>query len=131
MSSSAFNFSLSRVGLPVFMEDFSFQTPALAGVGVLDSQVGFACAREVKACIDERVEHARAVGDQADADLILQPRVQFVPPLRTGWGLNGVTDLLGALQLHRIGPAVALVHHVSQAVEGFLVARRRDVQAAA
>ena len=83
---------------------------------------------DVEACIGECVEHAGAVGDQADADLILQPRVQLVAALGAGWGLDGVADLLGALQLHRIGPAVALVHHIAQAVEGFLIAGRRDVQ---
>jgi len=48
-----------------------------------------------------------------------------------GWGLNGVADFLGALQLHRISPTIALVHYVAQAVKGFLVAGGRDVQAAA
>ncbi len=57
--------------------------------------------------------------------------MQLVAPVRSGWGLDGVTDCLGALQLHRIGPAVALVHHIAQTVEGFLIARRRDVQAPA
>ena len=71
------------------------------------------------------------VGDQADADLVLQPRVQLVAALGAGWGLDGVANLLRALQLHRVGPAVALVHDVTQAIEGFLIARRRDVQAAA
>jgi len=57
--------------------------------------------------------------------------MQLVAALGAGWGFNGVADLLGALQLHRIGPAVALVHHVAQAIEGLLIARRRDVQASA
>jgi len=109
------------------MENFSFQTPALPGVGVLGGQVGFARARDVEACIDEGVEYARAVSDQTNADLIKDPCVQFVATLGTGWGLDGVADLLDALQIHRIGPAVALVHHIAQAIEGFLVARRRDV----
>jgi len=37
VSSSVFSFSLGRVGLPVFMENFSFETPALASVRVLGS----------------------------------------------------------------------------------------------
>ncbi len=56
--------------------------------------------------------------------------MQLVAALGTGWGLDGVADLLGALQFHRIGPAVALVHQVAQTVIGVLVAGRRDVQAA-
>ena len=52
------------------------------------------------------------------------------PWARVG-ALDGVANLLRALQLHRVGPAVALIHDVTQAVEGFLIARRRDIQAAA
>jgi hypothetical protein len=95
------------------MENLSFQTPALAGVGVLGSEVGFANAGQVEASVRECIDHAGAVRYQADADLVLQPRVQFVAPLSACRGLNGVSDFLGALQLHRIGPAVALVHHVA------------------
>ncbi|WP_407936310.1 hypothetical protein [Litorivita pollutaquae] len=111
------------------MENLSFQTPAFVRVGVLGGQVGFADARQVEACVGERINHAGAVSDQANADLVLQPCVQLVAALGTGWGLDGVAHLLGALQLHRIGPAVALVHHVAQAVEGILISGRRDVQA--
>ncbi len=56
--------------------------------------------------------------------------MQLVAALGAGRGLDGVAHLLRALQLHRIGPAVALVHQVAQAVIGVLVARWRDVQAA-
>lgn len=56
--------------------------------------------------------------------------MQLVAALGAGRGLNGVADLLGALQLDRIGPAVALVHQVAQAVKSVLVARWRDVEAA-
>jgi hypothetical protein len=111
------------------MENLSFQTPALAGVGVLGCQVGFARAGDVETRVGKGVEHARAVCDQTDANLILQPGVQLVATLGAGWGLYGVADLLDVLQLHRIGPAVALVHYVAQAVEGVLIAGRRDVQA--
>ncbi|WP_370737919.1 hypothetical protein [Roseovarius litorisediminis] len=45
------------------MEDFSFQTPALAGVGVLGGQVGFTRARDVEASIGKGVEHAATVSD--------------------------------------------------------------------
>lgn len=57
--------------------------------------------------------------------------MKLVAALGTSRGLDGVAHLLGALQLHRIRPAVALVHQVSQAVIGVLIARWRYVQAAA
>jgi len=103
------------------------ENPALASVRVLGSQVGFACARDVKARIDERVEHACAVSDEADADLIQNPRMQLVAALSAGWGFSGFANLLDALQLHRIGPTVALVHYIAQGVEGILIAGRRNV----
>ena len=56
--------------------------------------------------------------------------MQLVAALGAGRGLDGVAHLLGTLQLHRVGPAVALVHQVAQTVKGVLVARWRDVQAA-
>ncbi|MEP3304694.1 MAG: hypothetical protein ABJO05_22235, partial [Roseibium sp.] len=112
------------------MENLSFQTPALAGVGVLGGQVGFARAGNVETRIGQSVEYTGSVGDQADADLVLQPRMQLITPLRAAWGLDGVADLLDAFQLHRIGPAVALVHDIAQAIKGFLIAGRRNVQAA-
>lgn len=56
--------------------------------------------------------------------------MQLVPAMGAGRGLDGVAHLLGALQLHRIGPAVPLVHQVAQAAIGVLVAQWRDVQAA-
>jgi len=49
--------------------------------------------------------------------------------LGAGWGANRVTDLLDPLQLHRVGPAVALVHHIVQAVERLLITGRRNIQA--
>ncbi len=57
--------------------------------------------------------------------------MQLVTALRTGRGLDGVADLLRALHVHRIGPAVALVHDIPQAVIGVLVARWGDVEALA
>ena len=56
--------------------------------------------------------------------------MQLVAALGAGRGLDGVAHLLGTLQLHRVCPAVALVHQVAQAVIGILVARRGDVEAA-
>ncbi len=56
--------------------------------------------------------------------------MQFVAALGAVRSFDGVTHFLGALQFHWIGPAVALVHQVAQAVIGVLVARWRDVKAA-
>ena len=130
VSSSAFSFSLSRVGLPVFMENLSFQAPAFAGLGVLCGQVGFADAGQVETCIGKGIEHAGAILDQTHRNLIEDPRMRLVAALGTGRGFNCVAHLLGTLQLHRIDPAVALVHQVAQAVIGILIARRCDVEAA-
>jgi hypothetical protein len=110
------------------MEYLSFQTPAFVGVGVLGGQVGLADEGQIVARVCEGLDHGCAVADQADADLVEDPRVQFVATSGAGRGFDGVADLLGALQLHRIGPAMPLVHHIAQAVEGGLIAGRRDVQ---
>jgi hypothetical protein len=113
------------------MENLSFQTPALASVGVLGCEVGVANAGQVEVRVCESVNHAATVIDQANAALIQNPRVQLIAPLYAGWGFDGVADLLGALQLHRVCPAVALIHHVPQAVKSSLITGRRDVQAPA
>ncbi|OAN80791.1 hypothetical protein A8B78_10450 [Jannaschia sp. EhC01] len=111
------------------MENLSFQPPALASVRVAGGDVGLAGARQVKARVGERVDHGRAVCDQAEVDLILYPAVQLVSPLSAAGGLDGVPDVLKALHIHRVGPTVALVHHVPKAVISVLIAGRRDVQA--
>jgi len=112
------------------MENLSFQAPAFSGLGVLGGQVGLADAGQVKTRIGQGIEHAGAILDQTHRNLIEDPRMQLVAAMGAGWGLDGVADLLGALQLHRIGPAVALVHQVAQGIEGVLVARWRNVQTA-
>ncbi|WP_409202415.1 hypothetical protein [Sulfitobacter sp. S190] len=113
------------------MENLSFQPPALAGLRIAGGDVGLAGARQVEACVGERIDNGRAVGDQAHIDLVLYPRVQLFSALSAGRGLDGVADVLRALHIHRIGPAVALVHHVPQAVIGLPVARWRNVEALA
>ena len=57
--------------------------------------------------------------------------MQLVAVLRANRGLDGVADLLGAFQLHRISPAVALVQDIPYTVKGILIAGRRDVEAPA
>lgn len=46
-------------------------------------------------------------------------------------GLKDGLHLLRAVGVHRVGPAVVLVHQVAKGIEGGLIAGRGDVQAAA
>jgi hypothetical protein len=52
------------------MEDVSFQSPAFAGVGVLDGEVFLARTRDGEADIGHQGNHAGAVGDGADGNLV-------------------------------------------------------------
>ncbi|WP_430693074.1 hypothetical protein [Pontivivens nitratireducens] len=113
------------------MKNLSFQAPAFTGLRILGSQVGLADSRQVEACIGKGIEHADAILNQTHRNLIEDPRMQLVATLSACWGLDDASYLLRALQLHRIGPAVALVQEIAQAVVGVLVARWGDVQAAA
>lgn len=131
-SRSAFSLSLSRgVGFPVVMEDVSFQAPAFARVGVLDGEVFLARARDREADICHQRDHAGAVGDGADGNLVEDPALDFLAGLGALWGLKDGLNLLRAVGIHRVGPAVGLVHQVAKGIEGGLIARRGDVQAAA
>lgn len=131
-SRSAFSLSLSRgVGFPVVMEDVSFQSPALARVGVLDGEVFLARAWDGEANVGHQGDHAGAVGDGADGNLVEDPRLDFLAGLGARCGLKDGLNLLRAVGVHRISPVVGLVHQVAQRVEGGLIAGRGDVQAAA
>jgi hypothetical protein len=131
-SRSAFSLSLSRgVGFPVVTEDVSFQAPAFARVGVLDGEVFLARARDGEADIGHQGDHAGAVGDGADGNLVEDPCVDLLAALGTLWGLKDGLHLLRVVGVHRIGPAVGLVHQVAKGIEGGLIAGRGDVQAAA
>ncbi len=46
------------------------------------------------------------------------------------WGLKDGLNLLRAMGVHRVGPAVGLIHQVAKGIEGGLIAGRGDVQAA-
>lgn len=46
-------------------------------------------------------------------------------------GFKDRLDLLRAVGVHRVGPAVGLVHQVAKGIEGGLIAGRGDVQALA
>ena len=131
-SRSAFSLSLSRgVGFPVVMEDVSLQSPALARVGVLDSEVFLARARDGEADIGHQGDHAGAVGDGADGNLVEDPALDFLAGLGALRGFKDGLHLLRAVGLHGVGPALGLVHHVAKGIEGGLIAGRGDVQAAA
>jgi hypothetical protein len=131
-SRSAFSLSLSReVGFPVVMEDVSFQSPALARVGVLHGEVFLARTRDDEADIGHQRDHAGAVGDGADGNLVEDPALDLLAGLGALRGLKDGLNLLRAVGVHRVGPAVCLVHQVAEGVECGLIAGRGDVQAAA
>ncbi|MGJ8595010.1 hypothetical protein [Sulfitobacter sp.] len=45
--------------------------------------------------------------------------MQLVAALGACWGIDGIADLLRAIQLHLIGPTVALVYHIAQTAKAF------------
>jgi len=55
------------------MENLSFQAPALAGLGVLGGQVGFACTGQVETRVGQGLDHAGAILDQTHRYLIEDP----------------------------------------------------------
>lgn len=131
-SRSAFSLSLSRGGgFPVVMEDVSFQSPAFARVGVLDGEVFLARTRDGEADIGHQGDHAGAVSDGADGNLVEDPALDLLAGLGALRGLKDGLNLLRAVGVHRVGPAVCLVHQVAKGIEGGLIARRCDIQAAA
>jgi hypothetical protein len=113
------------------MEDVSFQSPALARVGVLDGEVFLARARDGEADIGHQGDHAGAVGDGAHGNFVEDPCMDLLAGLGALLGFKDGLHLLRTVGVHRVGPAVGLVHQVAQRVEGGLIARRGDVQAAA
>ncbi len=114
--------------MPVVMENLSFQTPALAGVGVFRGDVILAGTGDIKACIGQSIDHAGAVGDGADADLIEDPIVQLFATLRARRRFNRRPHFAGAIWLQRVCPTVRFVQQVAQAGKGALMAWRCDVQ---
>jgi hypothetical protein len=56
--------------------------------------------------------------------------VDDFPGLAAAGLLDQADDVAGALRVLRIGPAVLLVQHVAEAIEGLLIAGRGNVQAA-
>lgn len=131
-SRSAFSLSLSRgVGFPVVMEDVSFQSPAFAGLGVLDGEVFLARARDGEADIGHQGDHAGTVGDGADGDLVEDPGLDFLAGLGALGSFEDGLHFLRAVGVHGVGPAVGLVHQVAKGVKSGLIAGWGDVQAAA
>jgi len=95
------------------MENLSFQSPALAGVGVLGGDVILAGTGDLESRVSECVDHAGAVSNGADANLIEDPIVQRFATLRAGWGLNRRPYLPCAFWLQRVCPTVRLVQQVA------------------
>ncbi|GAA3857693.1 hypothetical protein GCM10022404_05670 [Celeribacter arenosi] len=114
--------------MPVVMKNLSFQTPALAGVGVLGGDVVLAGAGDLEARIGQSVDHAGAVGNDADADLIEDPIMQRFATLRAGRRFNRRPHFTGAFWVQRVCPTVRFVQQIAQAGKGGLMSWRRDVQ---
>jgi hypothetical protein len=101
-SSSAFNFSLSLVGLPVFMKNLSFQPPALTGLGIAGGDVGLAGARQVESRVGERVDHGRPVNDLDLSRFDAAPLIAFTATKETDYGTEtdgGIPARCGAYRI--------------------------------
>lgn len=113
------------------MEDVSFQSPALARVGVLDGEVILARAGNGEADVGHQGDHAGAAGDGADGNFVENPALDLLAGLGALRGLKNGLHLLRAVGIHGVGPAVCLIHQVAKGIEGGLIAGRGDVQAPA
>jgi hypothetical protein len=113
------------------MEDVSFKSPAFARVGVLDGEVFLARSRDGEADIGHQRDHAGAVGDGADGNLVEDPGLDLLARLGPLRGFKDGLHLLSAVGVHRVGPAVGLIHQVAKGIECGLIAGRGDVEAAA
>lgn len=118
------------VWLPVFMENLPFQPPPFAGLGVLGGDVVLACTRDFEACIAECFDHHGTIRDQTHRYLITDPAVEFVPSLRPRRCFVDGFHLGRAFGVHRVRPAMCLVHQVTQAVEGAFISGWGDIEAA-
>ncbi len=96
----------------------------------MDGQVILARTGHLEARIGEGGDHAGAILDQPDGNLVADPGMKAVAPGGAVRGLRHRLDLGGTLHVHGVGPAVGLVHQVAQAVEGAFIAGRGDVEAA-
>ncbi|WP_373418738.1 MULTISPECIES: hypothetical protein [Brucella] len=115
---------------PVFTEQVSFQTPALVRLRIAHGDVVFAGARQVETCRRQSLGHALAVMDLVGLDALDDPVMDQLAGIAAPDALDEADGLAGALQRHRIVPAVFLVQNIAQGVVVLLVARRRDVEAA-
>ncbi|WP_240453991.1 hypothetical protein [Chachezhania antarctica] len=112
----------------MFIEDRSFQTPALAAVWVQYGEVGLALAGKFETDLGQRRNHRPPVPDRADRYLTLDPGVQLLACGGAGRFLGQGLRLSGARRIERISPAVPPVLQIHEGAEGALVAGRRDVQ---
>lgn len=120
---------LSLLCGPVFIEDRSFQTPALAAVWVQYGEVGLALAGKFETDLGQRRNHRPPIPDRADRYLTLDPAVQLLARGGAGRFLRQGLRLPGARRIERIGPAVPPVLQIHEGAEGRLVAGWRDIQA--
>ncbi|MCH2093741.1 MAG: hypothetical protein MK160_01345 [Rhodobacteraceae bacterium] len=110
------------------MANLSFQSPAFAGVLVFGGDVILAGPGDLEARVCERVDHAGAVGDGFDADLIEDPIVQRFAILRARRRVTRRPHFTGALWVQRVCPIERLVKQIAGAGKGALMFWWRDVQ---
>jgi hypothetical protein len=122
---------LSLLCGPVFIEDRSFQTPALAAVWVQYCEVGLALPGKFETDLGQRRNHRPPVPDRADRYLTLDPAVQLLACGRACRFLGHGLRLPSARRIQRIGPVVPPVLQIHEGAEGRLVAGWRDIQALA
>jgi hypothetical protein len=113
------------------MEQLSFQAPALVGFRVAHGDVIFAGARQVEACRRQSLGHCGTVMDFTGLDALDDPVMDQLSGIAAPDALDQTDGLAGALRRHRIIPAMLLVEDVAQRVVVLMIARRRDIQAAA
>lgn len=114
---------------PVFIEDRSFQTPALAAVWVQYGEVVLALAGKFESDLGQRRNHRPSVPDRADRDLAVDPAVQLLARGGACRFLGHGLRLPSARRIERIGPAMPPVLQIHEGAESSLMAGWRDVQA--
>ncbi|WP_235865338.1 hypothetical protein [Alloyangia mangrovi] len=122
---------LSLLCGPGFIEDRSFQTPALAAVWGQYSEVCLALAGKFETDLGQRRNHRPPVPDRADRYLTLDPAVQLLARGGAWRFLGHGLRLPSARRIERIGPAMQPVLQIHESAEGGLVAGRGNVKALA
>jgi hypothetical protein len=115
---------------PAFIENISFQAKTFAGLWIKRGDVILAGAGNFEAGSHQGCGHAIAVADFIVRDAVEQPVVDDLARFAAPRRLDQADDFARPLRVERVGPAVLLVEHITQSVEGGLIARRRNVETA-